>query len=486
MKWLSDWSRWEKDLPSKGEVHDACISLLIDHQIKEAASANVTGNDDNFITADTAAETVVNSLCGKIQFLSCNPREPSTERSHASNLGSRASHVQDGIPSSESGLIRAARISRKRPAKTHNPRQSKRRQTKANTQIPSSSNVQSSQSNNITDSPRRHRPTSTERRSSCDDINAAESLVSIANNRPLFVPQDGSASGSFTNSSYPPHIEGYSESTSYRSNEGITAGSNATVNPGSSLQSSEHQPRNESTGDYQLSNSLRLPIPESPSDGGTDNTNRMPNSFQENDGASSHSIPGSGNPPSDDNTPDHPNEAPLPAEIMLATEQSNLSVSTDFDTTVSRFTTPTDCTPNAVQSNGSDIDAARILAVNDDGDLFVPQNISAARSLNDRNSVPVEEHVSYDELRETSAQAHVSQAVELLGNQSLRTTTDSPSQYSTAMRLEPTMTGYKDGSVCDWSQLDLSEFDLFPDVPLPALDLSEIPEFDGFLSPDKT
>lgn len=49
-----------------GPVADACVQLLIDRGINEAASENVTGNDQNIVTANAAAEKIVQYLGGLI------------------------------------------------------------------------------------------------------------------------------------------------------------------------------------------------------------------------------------------------------------------------------------------------------------------------------------------------------------------------------------------------------------------------------------
>ncbi|KAF3481543.1 uncharacterized protein GIQ15_04302 [Arthroderma uncinatum] len=52
---------WEKTLPLKGPVHDACLNLLLDCGIKDFASESLT-EDDGDVTTNTAAETIVNHL----------------------------------------------------------------------------------------------------------------------------------------------------------------------------------------------------------------------------------------------------------------------------------------------------------------------------------------------------------------------------------------------------------------------------------------
>ncbi|EED11689.1 hypothetical protein TSTA_108750 [Talaromyces stipitatus ATCC 10500] len=57
---------WEQFLPKKGAVTDACIRLLVDRGIKEAASENVAENEQDIVTADAAAEKIVQYLGGLI------------------------------------------------------------------------------------------------------------------------------------------------------------------------------------------------------------------------------------------------------------------------------------------------------------------------------------------------------------------------------------------------------------------------------------
>ncbi|PGH21502.1 hypothetical protein AJ80_03170 [Polytolypa hystricis UAMH7299] len=70
---------WERDLPQKGPVHEACMNLLVDAGIKEAASENVAEDDQRILTASTAAETMVryiSSLFDKFPFLNYQPQGP--------------------------------------------------------------------------------------------------------------------------------------------------------------------------------------------------------------------------------------------------------------------------------------------------------------------------------------------------------------------------------------------------------------------------
>ncbi|KAI7978477.1 hypothetical protein EIK77_002373 [Talaromyces pinophilus] len=64
---FSKTTRWEKDLPEKGPVHETCIQLLIDRGIAAVASENVTGNKENVITANTAATKIIDHLVSTIQ-----------------------------------------------------------------------------------------------------------------------------------------------------------------------------------------------------------------------------------------------------------------------------------------------------------------------------------------------------------------------------------------------------------------------------------
>lgn len=73
---FSDDNRWEKDLPTEGPVHNACVRLLFDRGIKQAASEDVT-EDQRDITVNKAAETITGHLRNFIRkspFVNYSPR----------------------------------------------------------------------------------------------------------------------------------------------------------------------------------------------------------------------------------------------------------------------------------------------------------------------------------------------------------------------------------------------------------------------------
>ncbi|KAI1984235.1 hypothetical protein LOZ53_005206 [Ophidiomyces ophidiicola] len=59
-------SVWEKVLPISGEIHTACIGLLVEKGIKEKASLPIS-NDPELITANTASKIVIDYLTNYLQ-----------------------------------------------------------------------------------------------------------------------------------------------------------------------------------------------------------------------------------------------------------------------------------------------------------------------------------------------------------------------------------------------------------------------------------